>query len=195
MSYAVTYLFNSKESGVQTYIGNRIFSFPGREVDFYLQQLVNMYIHMHDVAEVLHPYLVRAVIKWRWQCDLIVWNGSVKHKRNVLKLNIFCFQVYRCRESVDFSLQCAWLLDAYSSDASLPTQKKSHGTKLKNLILSDELRPNTTASSSAAGNAVKSMKGHQHHTVVKITPLPTVTGHQGKENLSHLSIQVSPEEH
>ena len=60
MSYAVTYLFNSKESGVQTYIGNRIFSFPGREVDFYLQQLVNMYIHMHDVAEVLHPYLVRA---------------------------------------------------------------------------------------------------------------------------------------
>jgi len=110
-------------------------------------------------------------------------------------LNIFCYQVYRCRESVDFSLQCAWLLDAYSSDASLPTQKKSHGTKLKNLILSDELRPNTTASSSAAGNAVKSMKGHQHHTVVKITPLPTVTGHQGKENLSHLSIQVSPEGH
>lgn len=58
MSYAVIYLFNSKEMGVQTYIVNRIFSFPPREVDFYLQQLVNMYIHMHDVAEVIHPYLV-----------------------------------------------------------------------------------------------------------------------------------------
>lgn len=58
MSYAVMYLFNSKESGVQTYIGNRIFSYPPRDVDFYLQQLVNMYIHMHDVAEVVHPYLV-----------------------------------------------------------------------------------------------------------------------------------------
>ena len=61
MSYAVQYLFNSKESGVQTYIGNRIFNFEKREVDFYLQQLVNMYIHMHDVAEVIHPYLVRIV--------------------------------------------------------------------------------------------------------------------------------------
>lgn len=58
MSYAVMYLFNSKESGVQTYIGNRVFSYPTRDVDFYLQQLVNMYIHMHDVAEVIHPYLV-----------------------------------------------------------------------------------------------------------------------------------------
>lgn len=58
MSYAVMYLFNSKESGVQTYIGNRVFSYPIRDVDFYLQQLVNMYIHMHDVAEVIHPYLV-----------------------------------------------------------------------------------------------------------------------------------------
>lgn len=58
MSYAVMYLFNSKESGVQTYIGNRVFSYPMRDVDFYLQQLVNMYIHMHDVAEVIHPYLV-----------------------------------------------------------------------------------------------------------------------------------------
>lgn len=58
MSFAVMYLFNSKETGVQTYIGNRIFSYPIRDVDFYLQQLVNMYIHMHDVAEVVHPYLV-----------------------------------------------------------------------------------------------------------------------------------------
>lgn len=51
---------------------------------------------------------------------------------------IFCC---RCRKSVDFSLKCAWLLDAYSSDASVPSKKKPHGIKLKNLILSDELRP------------------------------------------------------
>ena len=68
MSYAVMYLFNSKETGVQTYIGNRMFSFPDREVDFYLQQLVNMYIHVHDVPEVIHPYLVhiRASIPYQF---------------------------------------------------------------------------------------------------------------------------------
>ena len=49
--------------------------------------------------------------------------------------------VCRCRKSVDFSLKCAWLLDAYSSDASLPSKKKPLGVKLRNLILSDELRP------------------------------------------------------
>ena len=49
-----------------------------------------MYVIMHDVAEVIHPYIVA-----------------------------------RCRESVDFSLQCAWLLEAYSSDANIPTKKKT----------------------------------------------------------------------
>ncbi|XP_012271347.1 phosphatidylinositol 4-kinase beta [Orussus abietinus] len=106
MSMAISYLFNSKEPGVQSYLGNKMFSFPDNEVDFYLPQLVLMYIQLHDVTEVLYPYLV-----------------------------------HRCRQSADFSLKCAWLLDAYSSDAHLPSKKKSHGTKLKNLILSDELRP------------------------------------------------------
>lgn len=54
---------------------------------------------------------------------------------------IISLLICRCRKSADFSLKCAWLLDAYSSDAHLPSKKKSHGTKLKNLILSDELRP------------------------------------------------------
>ncbi|XP_043274249.1 phosphatidylinositol 4-kinase beta isoform X2 [Venturia canescens] len=106
MSMAISYLFNSKEPGVQSYLGNKMFSFPDNDVDFYLPQLVLMYIQLHDVTEVLYPYLV-----------------------------------HRCRGSADFSLKCAWLLDAYSSDALLPSKKKSHGTKLKNLILSDELRP------------------------------------------------------
>ncbi|CAL8144049.1 unnamed protein product [Orchesella dallaii] len=106
MSYAIGYLFTSKEPGVQQYIVNRMFGFPEREVDFYLPQLVTMYVQMPDVAEVLHPYLVS-----------------------------------RCRKSVNFSLQCAWLLDAYSVDCQTQSRKKSHGTKLKNHILSDSLRP------------------------------------------------------
>lgn len=58
MSIAITYLFNSKEPGVQCYLGNRMFSFDNKDVDRYLPQLINMYINMHDVAEVIHPYLV-----------------------------------------------------------------------------------------------------------------------------------------
>lgn len=97
-------------------------------------------------------------------------------------------QVHRCRESVDFSLQCAWLLDAYSSDASLPTQKKSHGTKLKNLILSEELRPVPVASTA------KPAKTSKAHLTVKIAPLSTKGVHQHsfeKENVTNLPLQVS----
>ena len=35
-----------------------MFSFLESDVDFYLPQLLNMYIHMHDVAEALHPYII-----------------------------------------------------------------------------------------------------------------------------------------
>lgn len=129
MSMAITYLFNSKEPGVQSYIGNKVFSFPDHEVDFYLPQLVNMYIQMHDVAEVLHPYLV-----------------------------------HRCRQSPDFSLKCSWLLEAYSSDAALPSKKKSHGTKLKNLILSDELRPRESETVRRSVTKIKEL--------TPVTPVP-----------------------
>ncbi|KOC64057.1 Phosphatidylinositol 4-kinase beta [Habropoda laboriosa] len=133
MSMAISYLFNSKEPGVQSYLGNKMFSFPDNDVDFYLPQLVVMYIQLHDVTEVLYPYLV-----------------------------------HRCRQSADFSLKCAWLLDAYSSDAHLPSKKKSHGTKLKNLILSDELRPK--------GNENKKrVTGLQTPAPLPLIPMQSVT--------------------
>ncbi|XP_066268152.1 phosphatidylinositol 4-kinase beta-like [Branchiostoma lanceolatum] len=59
MSIAISYLYNSKEPGVQAYIGNKMFSFIQEDVDFYLPQLLNMYIHMgEDMADALHPYIV-----------------------------------------------------------------------------------------------------------------------------------------
>ena len=57
-SMSMTYLFNSKEPGVLEFIGNKLFNFSNAEVDFYLPQLINMYIMMHAVAEVIHPYLI-----------------------------------------------------------------------------------------------------------------------------------------
>uniref|UniRef100_A0A8C3QXZ5 Phosphatidylinositol 4-kinase beta n=1 Tax=Cyanoderma ruficeps TaxID=181631 RepID=A0A8C3QXZ5_9PASS len=107
ISMAISYLYNSKEPGVQAYIGNRLFCFRHEDVDFYLPQLLNMYIHMdEDVGDAIKPYIV-----------------------------------HRCRQSVDFSLRCALLLGAYSSDMHISTQRHSRGTKLRRLILSDELKP------------------------------------------------------
>uniref|UniRef100_A0A2L2Y9S4 Phosphatidylinositol 4-kinase beta n=2 Tax=Parasteatoda tepidariorum TaxID=114398 RepID=A0A2L2Y9S4_PARTP len=82
-----------------------MFTFDDQSVDFYLPQLVSLYVHHSDIAEAIHPYLV-----------------------------------YRCRNSIKFSLQLAWLLQAFCSE-NTPSRKKSQGSKLKKLILSEELRP------------------------------------------------------
>uniref|UniRef100_A0A8C7QMC2 Phosphatidylinositol 4-kinase beta n=1 Tax=Oncorhynchus mykiss TaxID=8022 RepID=A0A8C7QMC2_ONCMY len=107
VSMAMSYLYKSKEPGVQAYIGNRLFSFSDEDVDFHLPQLLNMYVHMdEDMGDAIRPYVV-----------------------------------HRCRQSIAFSLQTAWLLGAYSSDMHISTQRHSRGTKLRKLILSDELKP------------------------------------------------------
>lgn len=56
--FAIHYLFYSKEPGVLTFIGNKIFSFKDQDVDLYIPQLILMYIQMDELAEVLDPYLV-----------------------------------------------------------------------------------------------------------------------------------------
>ena len=142
-SMAVHYLFNSKEPGVLSYLGNRLFTLNDKKVEFFLPQLINMYVQHHEVAEVIHPYLV-----------------------------------HRCRQSVDFSLQCAWLLEAYSpaNSDSLAKRHRSHSTKLKNLILSGELVPKessneTTITSSNLTKKISTtsskqpnlLSSHSHH--------------------------------
>lgn len=86
--FALHYLFYSKEPGVLSFIGNKIFSFKDADVDLYIPQLILMYMQMDELAEVLDPYLV-----------------------------------YRCRRSVDFSLKCHWLLEAYNFTAEAAIQQ------------------------------------------------------------------------
>uniref|UniRef100_A0A671UVR0 Phosphatidylinositol 4-kinase beta n=1 Tax=Sparus aurata TaxID=8175 RepID=A0A671UVR0_SPAAU len=120
VSMAISYLYKSKEPGVQAYIGNRLFSFLDSEVDFYLPQLLNMYVHMDtEVGDAIRPYLI-----------------------------------HRCRGSITFSLLTAWLLGAYSSDMHISTQRHSRGTKLRKLILSDELKPELKSDSSPSSSTV-----------------------------------------
>ena len=158
---AIAYLYKSKEPGVLDYLGNKLFSFPEADVDFFIPQLVSLYITYHDIAEKLHPYLV-----------------------------------HRCRRSVDFSLRCAWLLDAYLSglqagdfnssnaggNSSGKNKKASHGIKLRNLILSGDLVPkdcngnrggggggvNGSSVGSYAKNGFRSKKTIHTHTKVDL---------------------------
>lgn len=56
--FAIHYLFYSKEPGVLTFIGNKLFSFKDNDVDLYIPQLILMYIQMAELAEVLDMYLI-----------------------------------------------------------------------------------------------------------------------------------------
>lgn len=86
MSMAISYLFNSKEPGVQTYLANKLFSFPHEDVDFYLPQLATMYVEMGDVADVLRPYLVHrckqsAEFSLRLAWLLTAYSGDMKRSK------------------------------------------------------------------------------------------------------------------
>jgi hypothetical protein len=56
MSIAINYFYSTKELGVQTYLVKRLFTFPLVDVDFYIPQLLNMYIYLIKVADLLNPY-------------------------------------------------------------------------------------------------------------------------------------------
>lgn len=58
ITIAMQYLFKSKETGVLSYLGNRLFKFEDETVDFYIPQLITLYINMPDVAQALHPYIL-----------------------------------------------------------------------------------------------------------------------------------------
>ncbi|KRX41283.1 Phosphatidylinositol 4-kinase beta [Trichinella murrelli] len=128
MHIAIQYLFKSKEPGVLTYLGNRLFSYPDADVDFYLPQLINLYLNVREVADVLHPYILH-----RYSL------GFVNCVVDLHILFIFCI-FFGCRKSVEFSLHVSWLLEAYGVDSYRGCKRKSHGLKLKNLILSEQIK-------------------------------------------------------
>ena len=82
-------------------------------------------------------------------------------------------QIHRCRGSITFSLLTAWLLGAYSSDMHISTQRHSRGTRLRKLILSDELKPSTpscdaprslSVSDSPASSPSRRRRHRRHHS-------------------------------
>uniref|UniRef100_A0A7E4VEF4 Phosphatidylinositol 4-kinase beta n=1 Tax=Panagrellus redivivus TaxID=6233 RepID=A0A7E4VEF4_PANRE len=59
ITICMQYLFKTKETGVLSYLGNKLFKFDNNIVDFYIPQLITMYINMPNVANALHAYLLQ----------------------------------------------------------------------------------------------------------------------------------------
>uniref|UniRef100_A0A8D3AYU8 Phosphatidylinositol 4-kinase beta n=1 Tax=Scophthalmus maximus TaxID=52904 RepID=A0A8D3AYU8_SCOMX len=161
VSMAISYLYKSKEPGVQAYIGNRLFSFSDGDVDVYLPQLLNMYVHMDtEVGDAIRPYLI-----------------------------------HRCRCSITFSLLTAWLLGAYSSDMHISTQRHSRGTRLRRLILSDELKPSDTHVSDSPAPSSSPPPSRRTHQRSKsdATTMSSVSGAGLRRSGSNPKIHEEPE--
>jgi hypothetical protein len=134
MSIAISYLFNTKEPGVQSYLCNRLFTFSSKDVDFYLPQLLNIYIYCcsENSNEQLMADMLSTYFRVRCSCR---------------------------RTGVDFSLRCSWLLDAYINDNARLVSNNSkevrvrrglnNAIKLYKLIIGERLRPPPPSSSSS----------------------------------------------
>eukprot|EP00095_Tigriopus_kingsejongensis_P010476 maker-scaffold1269_size51662-snap-gene-0.14 protein:Tk10476 transcript:maker-scaffold1269_size51662-snap-gene-0.14-mRNA-1 annotation:"phosphatidylinositol 4-kinase beta" len=82
------------------------------------------------------------------------------------------YLIHRCRQSVDFSLQCAWLLEAYGTTSTgLYSKKRGHAAKLKTLILSGGLLPKEAAREARFLDMVHHYHGHSR--LRALNPLKT----------------------
>jgi len=57
VAIVISYLFSTKEPVVQQFLGKKLFDYPHDEIDFYLPQLLNMYIHIQSISTVIHDYI------------------------------------------------------------------------------------------------------------------------------------------
>lgn len=57
VAIVISYLFSTKEPVVQQFLGQKLFEYPYDEIDFYLPQLLNMYIHIQSISTVIHDYI------------------------------------------------------------------------------------------------------------------------------------------
>jgi hypothetical protein len=99
--FAVHYLFYSKEPGVLSFIGNKIFSFPDAEVDLYIPQLILMHHTIDELSEVLDSYLVYRCrrsadfsLKCSWlleayNCNMEGFNNTPKFKHLSLMRELY----------------------------------------------------------------------------------------------------------
>ncbi|CAF2129037.1 unnamed protein product [Rotaria magnacalcarata] len=123
VSIVITYLFSTKEPMVQEFLGRKLFEYPDEELDFYLPQLINMYIHIPSISSVIHTYLTA-----------------------------------RCCQSVDFSLQCAWLLDAYIAEQMKVAKKPNAAVRFLFDILYEKYKPKICYKPTTINNI-----GNNHH--------------------------------
>ncbi|TKR72121.1 hypothetical protein L596_019630 [Steinernema carpocapsae] len=59
---AMYYLHTTEKTVVRKYLGNKLFKYRSRDLDFYVPQLVNFYINRREIAEVLHSYIIKSPV-------------------------------------------------------------------------------------------------------------------------------------
>ena len=81
-SMAVQYLFKSRDAGILQFLGNRLFELDPKDLDFYLPQLLILYLYTEEpTRNCIHPYLVKRFVL-RIMFDK--WNTNSGVKRTLI---------------------------------------------------------------------------------------------------------------
>ncbi|XP_046844335.1 phosphatidylinositol 4-kinase beta-like [Xenia sp. Carnegie-2017] len=135
MSIAMSYLFKSKESGVQAYLGNKLFSLDHSDVDKYLPQLMNMYVHMEDVGSAIYHYIT---VRCKTDVEFAV--------QVLWLLEAYCADGWLPSCEQQRGLKIVKKILDESSKQKLLTPPSNTGTNQKKLISHQRSRSDATAS-------------------------------------------------
>ena len=73
-SMAVQYLFKSRDAGILQFLGNRLFELDPKDLDFYLPQLLILYLYTEEpTRNCIHPYLVKRYFSKFFLTNEIFW--------------------------------------------------------------------------------------------------------------------------
>jgi hypothetical protein len=151
VAIVISYLFSTKEPVVQQFLGRKLFDYPYDEIDFYLPQLLNMYIHIQSISTVIHDYITTRLFFF---CLFLF-----------ISISFFFLLCFRCSQSVDFSLQCTWLLDAYTADQMKTSKKQNDAVRLLFDILYEKYKPQICYTPTIPNNLTNN---HHHFTLDEV---------------------------
>ncbi|UXI21511.1 hypothetical protein NH340_JMT07454 [Sarcoptes scabiei] len=164
MNIAITYLFNSKEPGVLSYLGNRLFTFPVLDVDFFMPQLIVLYMQNQHIADSIHPYLIDRCRTSLHSSMLIIW-----------LINSFCPEIFTKKtKSLGQKLRKSILAEEFkfiSNDSTIPNDNKNKNSDLNTSLSRTKLSSYHRTHNRSFSDAIIPKLSGQHSLSTNSNPI------------------------
>ena len=106
----IYYLFHSKSNEIKEYLGRKLFDLPDADIEFFLPQILQLYISFSCVSEQIHSYILcrclnddcfaLKVVWWLKSCSKDEWMNPDTKRRGLRLLDIIISNDMKSKKGV-----------------------------------------------------------------------------------------------